>query len=97
MTFKKDYDLFYTSKFIKNIKNDLLDLEFNLAIDKSISLFILYYKEVNILYNNKKELMESIKNYTNKIEEENKKLSLLNNKKMKFEFKEKNKNNHGFR
>ena len=91
LTFKKDYDLFYTSKFIKNIKNDLLDLEFNLAIDKSISLFILYYKEVNILYNNKKELMESIKNYTNKIEEENKKLSLLNNKKMKFEFKEKNK------
>ncbi len=38
---KKDYDLFYTLKFIKSIKNDLLDLEFNIAIDKSLSLFIL--------------------------------------------------------
>ena len=36
-TLKKDYDLFYTIKFIKSIKDDLIDLEFNLAIDKSIS------------------------------------------------------------
>ena len=36
---KKDYDLLYTPVFIKEIKKDLLDLEFNIALEKSISLF----------------------------------------------------------
>ena len=85
LTLKKDYDLFYTTKFIKSIKNDLLDLELNLAIHKSISLFKLYNKESNILFENRNELIKIIKNYAYKIVEENKKLNLLNNKKIKFE------------
>ena len=91
LTLKKDYDLFYTTKFIKSIKNDLLDLELNLAIHKSISLFKLYNKESKILFENRNELIKIIKNYTYKIVEENKKLNLLNNKKIKFELDEKNK------
>ena len=91
LTLKKDYDLFYTTKFIKSIKNDLLDLELNLAIQKSISLFKLYNKESNILFENRNELIKTIKNYAYKIVEENKKLNLLNNKKIKFELGEKNK------
>ena len=83
---KKDYDLFYTLKFIESIKNDLLDLEFNLAIDKSISLLKLYNKEANIYYKRKKELINIIKNHMNKIEEINKKFNILNNKKRKNEF-----------
>ena len=88
---KKDYELFYTLKFIENIKNDLLDLEFNLALDKSISLFMLYNKEVNSFYKSKKELVNVILNYTHKIEEIHKKLDLLNHKKRKNITKEKNK------
>ena len=82
---KKDYDLFYSSKFINSIKNDLIDLEFNLALDKSISLFILYNKEANIFNKNNKELIYIIKNYINKSEEINKKINILNNKKRKNE------------
>ena len=89
-TLKKDYDLFYTSKFIKSIKNDLLDLEYNLAIEKSISLFLLYNKESLLLYKKKKELMNVISNHIHKIEEIHKKMNLLNNKKIKNELKEKN-------
>ena len=90
-TLKKDYDLFYTSKFIKSIKNDLLDLEFNLAIEKSISLFLLYNKESYLLYKKKKELMNEISNHIHKTEEIHKKMNLLNNKKIKNDLKEKNK------
>jgi hypothetical protein len=88
---KKDYELFYTLKFIENIKTDLLDLEFNIALDKSISLFMLYNKEVNSFYKSKKELVNVILNYTHKIEEIHKKLDLLNHKKRKNITKEKNK------
>ena len=88
---KKDYELFYSLKFIENIKNDLLDLEFNLALDKSISLFMLYNKEVNSFFKRKKELVNVILNYTHKIEEINKQMDLLNHKKRKNERKEKNK------
>lgn len=80
---KKDYDLFYSLKFIESIQNDLLDLEFNLALDKSISLFILYNKEANYYYKRKKELINIIKNYMNKNEEINKKMNILNTKKRK--------------
>ena len=87
---KKDYELFYTLKFIENIKNDLLDLEFNLALDKSISLFMLYNKEVNSFYKRKKELVNVILNYEHKIEEIHKQMDLLSHKKRKNERKEKN-------
>ena len=42
ISMKKDYELLYTPAFIKEIKKDLLDLEFNIALEKSISLFLYY-------------------------------------------------------
>lgn len=87
----KDYELFYTLKFIRNINNDLIDLEFNIALDKSISLFKLYNKEVNLLYNTKKNLINSITNYSNKIKQIHKKIYLLKIRNKKNELKEKNK------
>ena len=88
---KKDYELFYTLKFINNIKNDLLDLEFNIALDKSISLFKLYNKEANFFYNTKKNLINTIVNYSNKIKQMHKKIYLLKIRNEKNELKEKNK------
>ena len=88
---KKDYELFYTLKFISNIKNDLLDLEFNIALDKSISLFKLYNKEANFFYNTKTNLINSIVNYSNKIKQMHKKIYLLKIRNEKNELKEKNK------
>ena len=87
---KKDYDLFYTLKFIKSIKNDLLDLEFNIAIDKSLSLFILYNKEINNIYKRKNELTNIIMNYTSKIRQIYKKIDKIDNIKRKNELKKKN-------
>ena len=87
---KKDYDLFYTLKFIKSIKNDLLDLEFNIAIDKSLSLFILYNKEINNIYKRKNELTNIIINYTSKIRQIYKKIDKIDNIKRKNELKKKN-------
>lgn len=88
---KKDYELFYSLKFINNIKNDLLDLEFNIALDKSISLFKLYNKEANFFYNTKKNLINTIVNYSNKIKQMHKKIYLLKIRNEKNELKEKNK------
>ena len=88
---KKDYELFYTLKFISNIKNDLLDLEFNIALDKSISLFKLYNKEANFFYNTKTNLINTIVNYSNKIKQMHKKIYLLKIRNEKNELKEKNK------
>ena len=88
---KKDYELFYTLKFIENIKNDLLDLEFNIALDKSISLFKLYNKKVISFYQRRKDLINIINNYINKIGQLHKKIDFLNLKKRRDELKEKKK------
>lgn len=88
---KKDYELFYTLKFIRNIKNDLLDLEFNIALDKSISLFKLYNNEASFFYNIKTNLINKIANYSNKIKQMHKKIYLLKVQNKKIDLKEKNK------
>jgi hypothetical protein len=88
---KKDYDLFYTLKFIRSIKNDLIDLEFNIAIDKSLSLFNLYNKDINMLSKRKATLTNIIIIYTSKIRNMYKKISILDNIKKKQELKTKNK------
>ena len=88
---KKDYDLLYTSPFIKEIKKDLLDLEFNIALEKSISLFLSYNNQIHSFFKQKKKLFDEIKAYESKIKYMNKKLYLLNSFKSNFEFKEKNK------
>ena len=88
---KKDYELFYTLKFIENIKTDLLDLEFNIALDKSICLFKLYNKKVNSFYKTRNNLINIIKNYTYKIKQIHKKTDLMNYIRRKNELNEKNK------
>ena len=87
---KKDYELFYTLKFIRSIKNDLIDLEFNIALDKSIYLFKLYNKETNIFDKTKTNLINTIANYSNKIKQMHKKIYLLKIRNKKNELKEKN-------
>ena len=91
ISMKKDYELLYTTNFIKDIKNDLLDLEFNIALEKSISLFLTYNSHISLFYKEKNDLLETIKNYVNKIELLNKKMNLLNISKRKDENKENNK------
>ena len=91
ISMKKDYDLLYTPVFIKDIKKDLLDLEFNIAIEKSISLFLSYNNQVYIFFKRNKGLFNSIKNYANKIKIMNKKIYSLNAVKTKKELKEKSK------
>ena len=91
ISMKKDYELLYTPAFIKEIKKDLLDLEFNIALEKSISLFLLYNNHISFFFKQKKELLTLIKNYTKKIDYINKKSNLLDNMKRKEEAKEKNK------
>ena len=91
ISMKKDYELLYTPAFIKEIKKDLLDLEFNIALEKSISLFLLYNNHISLFFKQKKELLTLIKNYTKKIDYINKKSNLLDNMKRKEEAKEKNK------
>ena len=91
ISMKKDYDLLYTPVFIKETKKDLLDLEFNIALEKSISLFLSYNDHTYLFHKQKKDLYNKIKNWTNKIKILNKKQNLLKTIKTKNELKEKNK------
>ena len=77
ISMKKDYELLYTPAFIKEIKKDLLDLEFNIALEKSISLFLLYNNHISLFFKQKKELLTIIKNYMKNIDFINKKQTLL--------------------
>ena len=91
ISMKKDYDLLYTSVFIKAIKKDLLDLEFNIALEKSISLFLTYNSKIFLLSNQKKDLISAIKTYANKSKVLNKKIYLLNMLRNKKEMEDNNK------
>ena len=91
ISMKKDYDLLYTSVFIKAIKKDLLDLEFNIALEKSISLFLTYNSKIFLLSNQKKDLISAIKTYANKSKVLNKKIYLLNILRNKKEMEDNNK------
>ena len=77
ISMQKDYELLYTPAFIKEIKKDLLDLEFNIALEKSISLFLLYNNHISLFFKQKKELLTIIKNYMKNIDFINKKQNLL--------------------
>ena len=77
ISMKKDYELLYTPAFIKEIKKDLLDLEFNIALEKSISLFLLYNNHISLFFKQKKELLTIIKNYMKNIDFISKKQNLL--------------------
>ena len=90
MYIKKDYDLLYTKVFISEIKQDLLDLEFNIALEKSISLFMSYNNHLYLFIKQKNDLINEIKNHTRRIKIMNKKINLLKSIKAKKEMKEKN-------
>ena len=77
ISMKKDYELLYTPAFIKEIKKDLLDLEFNIALEKSISLFLLYNNHISLFFKQKTELLTIIKNYMKNIDFISKKQNLL--------------------
>ena len=83
ISMKKDFELLYTPAFIKGIKKDLLDLEFNISFEKSISLFLLYNNHISLFFKQKKELLNIIKNYMKKINYINKKQILLDSIKRK--------------
>ena len=90
MYIKKDYDLLYTKVFISEIKQDLLDLEFNIALEKSIALFMSYNNHLYLFIKQKNDLINEIKNHTRRIKIMNKKINLLKSIKAKKEMKEKN-------
>ena len=64
---KNDFELFYTQKFIKSIKNDVILFEYNLFLKKSISLLYAYNTEFSILSNKNKSLNNSLDFYRKEI------------------------------
>ena len=77
---KKNFDLFYSKLFIKNIKKDLIDLEFNLALEKILALFECYNNELEILYYKNINLRNILKNIESEIKILNKKSNKLDEK-----------------
>jgi hypothetical protein len=89
-TLKNDFELFYTQKFIKSIKNDVILFEFNLFLKESISLLYAYNTEFSILSNKNKSLNKSLDYYRKEIKILNKKRRKLLTMKEDNEFKMKN-------
>ena len=80
---KSDLELLYSKEYIKNIKNDLLNLEIELFAEKMIELISIYHREIefkikeNIITKN--VYKENIKKYTSFLKLNNK-LQLIKNK-----------------
>ena len=89
-TLKNDFELFYTQKFIKSIKNDVILFEYNLFLKKSISLLYAYNAEFSILSNKNKSLNNSLDYYRKEIKILKKKKRKLLTMKEDNEFKLKN-------
>jgi hypothetical protein len=87
---KNDFELFYTQKFIKSIKNDVILFEYNLFLKKSISLLYAYNSEFSILINKNKSLNKSLDYYRKEIKLLKKKKRKLLTMKEDNEFKLKN-------
>lgn len=49
---KNDFELFYTEEYLKNIHNEVLVFELELAVDKVFEMFEAYHNEINHLKNN---------------------------------------------
>ena len=84
---KKDYELLYSIKFIKNIKNDLLFLDLNMAMDKTMKLILEYNTESKKLYNENFLLNKKINNFMDKLKYLDKKYYLLQKNKQSNEYK----------
>lgn len=80
ISLKKDFELFYTKKFIDGINNDLIDLEYNLALYKIFGLVMSYNYHIEKVFNENNSLKITIKSLYSKIKEMNKKYSKLKNK-----------------
>ena len=78
---RNNFELFYSKSFINNIKKDLIDLEFNLALEKIMGLFTCYNNDVEYLYFKNIILRNAIKNLETKMKYIRKKLYKLNCKK----------------
>ena len=85
---KKNFDLFYSKLFIKNIKKDLIGLEFNLALEKILALFECYNNEVEILYYKNISLRNLLKDLESEIKILNKKSNKLDEKSEDFKLKQ---------
>lgn len=89
---KKDFELFYTKKFIDGINHDLIELEFNLALDKIFDLLMSYNFHVEKIFNENNSYKINIKTIISRIKEINKKLVKLKNKKEYFTYTSEYKN-----
>ena len=86
---KNDFYLYYTQKFIKNIKNDYIFDEFLLFLQKSISLFIFYRDTASLLLYENNYLLNALNHYRKILKLIKKKKSKLSILKDDNEFKEK--------
>ena len=96
---KKDFELLYTNSFINRIQTDLINLEFNLALEKSLALFTAYNSEVQFLFFKNIILKNELIKYTNHMKYLNKKIYKLKYLIDCFERQQKNKfliNESGF-
>ena len=87
---KNDFDLFYSQKFIKNIKNDVIFFEFNLFLQKSISILSCYHNIALLLFFENNFIIKKLNHYRNNIKILKKKINKLSLLKEDIEFKLKN-------
>jgi len=87
---KNDFDLFYSQKFIKNIKNDVIFFEFNLFLQKSISMLSSYHNIALLLFFENNFIIRKLNHYRNNIKILKKKINKLSLLKEDIEFKLKN-------
>ncbi len=84
---KNDFDLFYSQKFIKNIKNDVIFLEFNLFLQKSISILSSFHNIALLLFFENNFIIKKLNHYRNNIKILKKKMNKLSLLKEDIEFK----------
>ena len=87
---KNDFDLFYSQKFIKNIKDDVISFEFNLFLQKSISILSSYHNIALLLFFENNFIIKKLNHYRNNIKILKKKINKLSLLKEDIEFKLKN-------
>ena len=87
---KNDFELFYTQKFFKYIKNDVIYFEYNLFLKKSLSIFNAYNSGFSILYFENKTIINLLNYYRMQIKLLKKKIYKLTIIKEDIQFKLKN-------
>ena len=85
---KNNFELLYSKSFINNIKKDLINLEFSLALEKIIELFNCYNEDVEFLFYKNQILINLLKNFETKIKCMQKKIYKLNGKKEEIKLKQ---------